>query len=170
MAAESRDSHRLPSPRSLIYTIPEGRIVIVVSKQVLLVLVAVFPLPGFHMRINKGNVDISTEPSPRSPVVPPPRLAPGRYTNGKVLMLGVDYESSTYIHVVEAIDWDRRLAADPTAEYHWLKRPELGQYWEGLGQLNRGRIGDADSRLFSIRAYVDTLLEEVELNRECYKH
>ncbi len=84
--------------------------------------------------------------------------------DGKLLMLGVDYESSTYVHVVEAIHWDRRLARDPEAEYRWLKRPLLGKFWDSLGRMRRGRVGDSDCRLFSIREYVHTLLQEVERN------
>jgi len=87
---------------------------------------------------------------------------------GKLLMLGVDYESSTYIHVVEVMHWARRRKQDPGAEYRWLKRPVLGEFWERLGRLRRGRVGDADCRLFYIRDYVDTLLAEVERNPEPY--
>ena len=33
-------------------------------------------------------------------------------TNAKLLMLGVDYESSTYAHLVEVIHWNKRLIED----------------------------------------------------------
>ena len=88
--------------------------------------------------------------------------------NAKLLMIGVDYETSTYIHLVEVIHWNKRLADDPQAEYIRLKRPELGEYWERLGQLRTGKVGDSMCRLFHIKTYVDTLLAEVERNPEPY--
>ncbi len=88
--------------------------------------------------------------------------------NAKLLMLGVDYETSTYIHFVEVIHWNKRLADDPEAEYIRLKRPELGEYWERLGQLKQGKVGDSVCRLFYIETYVDSLLAEVERNPEPY--
>ena len=88
--------------------------------------------------------------------------------NAKLLMIGVDYETSTYIHLVEVIHWNKRLTDDPQAEYIRLKRPELGEFWEGLGQLKQGKVGDSMCRLFHIKTYVDTLLSEVERNPEPY--
>lgn len=90
---------------------------------------------------------------------------------GKVLMLGVTYETSTYIHLVEVICWHRRLEDEPNAKYMWIDRPELGAFWEQNGELNRGRVGNADARLFPIRTYVDRLVEEVEARPGAYfKH
>ena len=37
--------------------------------------------------------------------------------DGKLLMLGVDYQSSTYIHLVEVMYWNQGLAANPDASY-----------------------------------------------------
>ena len=88
--------------------------------------------------------------------------------NAKILMLGVDYQTSTYIHLVEVIHWNKRLARNPDAEYIRLKRPELGAFWEGLGQLRCGQVGDSRCRLFYIKTYVDTLLAEVERNLDPY--
>ena len=88
--------------------------------------------------------------------------------NAKLLMLGVDYQTSTYIHLVEVIHWNKRLVDDPQAEYIRLKRPELGEYWERLGQLQQGKVGDSVCRLFHIERYVDSLLAEVERNPEPY--
>lgn len=87
------------------------------------------------------------------------------YAGGaKLLMLGVDYESSTYTHLVEVIHWNRHLTEDSAAEYLRLKRRELGTFWDEVGRLRQGMVGDADCRLFQIKDYVDTLLEEVEWN------
>jgi aminoglycoside 3-N-acetyltransferase len=82
--------------------------------------------------------------------------------NGKVLMLGVDYHSSTYMHVVECMDWNARLPGNPAAEYYWINREALGAHWDSLGRLSRGKVGDADCRLFPIRDFVDTLVAAVK--------
>ena len=89
-------------------------------------------------------------------------------TNAKLLMLGVDYESSTYAHLVEVIHWNKRLIEDPEAEYIRLKRSKLGAFWDEVGRLRQGLVGDAPCRLFRIKDYVDTLLKEVEWNPEPY--
>lgn len=78
--------------------------------------------------------------------------------NGKVLMIGVDYRSSTYIHVMEVRYWNMMLRQDPKAEYRWFKKEEVGAYWDKHGRMSRGRVGDSDCRLFRIRDYVDTML------------
>lgn len=88
--------------------------------------------------------------------------------DGKVLMLGVTYETSTYIHLVEVICWHRRLENEPDAAYGRINRPAMGAFWEESGELNRGPVGDAGCRLFPIRTYVDTLVEEVEGRPEAY--
>ena len=89
-------------------------------------------------------------------------------TAAKLLMLGVDYESSTYVHFVEVMHWNKRLTEDAEAEYIRLKRSELGAFWDEVGRLRHGLVGDATCRLFHIKDYVDTLLEEVERNPEPY--
>ena len=89
-------------------------------------------------------------------------------TNGKLLMIGVDYETSTYIHLVEVIHWNKRLADDSQASFIGLNRPKLGAFWDALGQLRQGKVGDSNCRLFHIKTYVDTLLTEVERNPEPY--
>ncbi len=88
--------------------------------------------------------------------------------NGKILMLGVDYNTSTYIHLVEVIHWNKLLRKNSRANYIGLNRPKLGEYWDSLGYLRQGRIGDSPSRLFHISTYVDTLLAEVERNPNPY--
>ncbi len=84
------------------------------------------------------------------------------YENGgKLLMLGVDYHSSTYVHLVETLLWNEHLVANPKAEYIFLYREKLGEYWDSAGKINRGHVGNAECRLFSIKDFVDTLLELV---------
>ncbi len=89
-------------------------------------------------------------------------------TDAKLLMLGVDYESSTYAHLVEVIHWNKCLIEDPEAEYIRLKRSKLGAFWDEVGRLRQGLVGDATCRLFRIKDYVDTLLKEVEWNPDPY--
>jgi len=84
--------------------------------------------------------------------------------NGKLFMLGVDYDSSTYVHFVEVIYWKKLLDTDAAAEYSSLNRTKLGEFWDKIGNLSREFVGAADCRLFRIREYVDTLLSEVEKN------
>ena len=92
--------------------------------------------------------------------------------DAKLLMLGVDYYSSTYIHLVEAMYWHTLRARNRNTErapaFPALDRVRLGAFWERSGELERGRVGDADCRLFGIRPYVDALLAEVERNPHSY--
>ncbi len=81
-----------------------------------------------------------------------------RERGGRLLMLGVDYQSSTYVHVVEAMWWAERRQWDPEAAFAGLHRPGLGALWDRTGRVLRGCVGDAECRLFGIRDYVDTLL------------
>jgi len=87
---------------------------------------------------------------------------------GKLLMLGVDYETSTYIHMVEVFYWNKLREQDPQARYPGIQRPLLGAYWDRVGSLQRGRVGDSECRFFRIREYVDALLQEVENNGASY--
>lgn len=89
-------------------------------------------------------------------------------SDAKLLMIGVDYQTSTYIHLVEVIYWNKRLTQDKQAAFIGLNRPELGAFWDALGQLKQGPVGDSDCRLFHIKTYVDTLLAEVERDPEPY--
>ena len=83
---------------------------------------------------------------------------------GKILMLGVDYHSSTYCHLVEVMFWNEGKRLNPAMPFIALNRVELGAYWESLGRLQVGKVGDAACRLFNIREFVDTLLAAVQAN------
>lgn len=83
------------------------------------------------------------------------------HPRGKLLMLGVDYHSSTYCHLVEVVYWNRCLRQNPEASYRWARREDLGARWDSLGRLRKGKVGSADCRLFRIRDFVDTLLDAV---------
>jgi aminoglycoside 3-N-acetyltransferase len=78
--------------------------------------------------------------------------------DGKVLMLGVDYQSSTYVHVAEVRLWNRRRRTDPAAAYAPMDRPAMGHWWDRQGQVSFARVGDAPCRLFRVRAFVDALV------------
>jgi aminoglycoside 3-N-acetyltransferase len=82
--------------------------------------------------------------------------------DGKILMLGVDYDSSTYIHFVEVILWNKLLKQSVEAKYSYLNRLALGEFWDRVGNVSKGFVGAAECRLFRIRAYIETLLREVE--------
>ena len=88
------------------------------------------------------------------------------YESGKLLMLGVDYHSSTFVHLVETLWWNERRKTNSSQEYVFLHREKLGGYWDGLGRPARGRVGGADTRLFRIRDFVDTLLDLVRREPE----
>ena len=72
---------------------------------------------------------------------------------GKILMLGVDYQTSTYIHLVEVLYWYHLRRSDPQAAYPALDRPRLGDFWDATGPLTRGLVGASPCRLFAIDAY-----------------
>jgi aminoglycoside N3'-acetyltransferase len=85
---------------------------------------------------------------------------------GKVLMLGVGYKSSTYMHVVEVTHWNELLADNSAAEYFWIDRFKLGEYWDSLQRSSLGKVGNSDCRLFSIRDFVDSCMEAVKKEPE----
>ncbi len=88
--------------------------------------------------------------------------------DGQLLMLGVDYETSTYMHFVEVLYWAKLRQSDPAAPYPGINHSALGAYWDREGELRRGQVGDAACRLFRIGTYVDALLAEVERNPDPY--
>lgn len=82
--------------------------------------------------------------------------------NARLLFIGIDHYNSTFMHFVEVLYWNKRLQHDPDAKYFWLDRRALGQWWESQHHSHRGRVGQADCSLFSIRDYVDAILALVE--------
>ena len=87
---------------------------------------------------------------------------------GKILMVGVDYHTSTFVHLVEVMYWDERLQHNEHADFVRLERFKLGAFWEGLGRLNRGKVGQSNCRCFGIQDYVNALLEEVKQDPDLY--
>ena len=88
--------------------------------------------------------------------------------DGKLLMLGVDYDTSTYVHFVEVLYWHELLEQNAEAPYPALDRPRLGAFWDEVGTLNRGSLGNSNCRLFRIQQYIHTLLREVKQNPDPY--
>ena len=80
---------------------------------------------------------------------------------GKLLMLGVDYTSSTYLHFVESIHWNMVLRENPEALYPLLNRPAVGEFWDREWEMKTGSVGNAKCRLFGIKPYVQKVLMEV---------
>lgn len=91
-----------------------------------------------------------------------PMIKAYRRPAGKVLMLGVDYHSSTYCHVVETFYWAWRKSTRYDFPFHYINREAVGEYWDSLGRQQRGTVGDAACRLSVIRDFVDTVLEAVK--------
>ena len=56
---------------------------------------------------------------------------------GKILMLGTDYSSSTYVHIVETLWWNRRLQKDPAEKFIGINRNKAGEYWDAHGDLEK---------------------------------
>ena len=78
--------------------------------------------------------------------------------NGRILMIGVDYQSSTYIHLAEVIIWHIRRIHWENAPFPKLNRVSCGNYWETTGKFTQGFLGEARCKLFGIRDYVDSLV------------
>lgn len=88
---------------------------------------------------------------------------------GQVMMIGVEYHTTTYLHVVEVMHWCDVRRNNPAAPFELLSFERLSAAWESLGRVRRGRIGDADCRLFPIRDFVDTLSEMVRRDPAAFR-
>jgi aminoglycoside 3-N-acetyltransferase len=89
-------------------------------------------------------------------------------TGGKILMLGVDYTSSTYIHIAEIKHRAGHLDGDTISKHPFVDMTKLGEWWDREGCLSVGRMGNSDCRLFGIRGYVDAVTREIESNVDRY--
>ena len=87
---------------------------------------------------------------------------------GKLLMIGTDYDTCTYIHLVEVIHWNQRLEKDDSAAFNAIHRPVVGDYWDSSGSVVRGSVGDSDCRLFQIRQFIDEMVIETGENPQPY--
>ncbi|MCH2321078.1 MAG: AAC(3) family N-acetyltransferase [SAR202 cluster bacterium] len=81
----------------------------------------------------------------------------------KVIMLGVDYESSTYTHIAECLYRARHLDSNgKQGDHPFTNLTRVGEFWEEVGAINYAKVGDATTRLFSAARYVDTMLDQFE--------
>lgn len=93
-----------------------------------------------------------------------PFLKAYRCPKGKVLMLGTDYHSSTYCHVVEVLFWAWFKSVKEGAPYNYIDREEVYVFWDALNRQRLGKIGDASCKLHSIHEFVETVLEAAKQN------
>ena len=87
---------------------------------------------------------------------------------GKILMIGVDYESSTYVHLAEVIYRTTCLDGENIHAHPFSNLSRVGEFWESAGELSVGNVGDAACKLFNIREYVDTVSKEFSVNMDKY--
>ena len=87
----------------------------------------------------------------------------------KVLMLGTSYHNLTFLHLVEVMDWNRRLAADPTADFRWLDREAAGRWWESQTSQKHAAVACARGTLFDGRQFINTLLDFVRTDSSLFK-
>jgi aminoglycoside N3'-acetyltransferase len=113
---------------------------------------------GDHLSLEGFESPWDLAPWGRSYGTQSPLMKAYRCPVGKVLMLGTNYKSSTYCHVVETmfLAWRKSLKDD--AAFNYINREEVFVFWDSLNRQHRGKIADADCRLFGIREFVDTVL------------
>lgn len=83
-------------------------------------------------------------------------------SNAQVLMLGTEYKTLTYFHLVEVLDQARRIESNPAAKHWMLDRSNGGRWWDAHGVLQRGMVGEASCRLFQIRDLMQEMLVQVK--------
>ena len=81
--------------------------------------------------------------------------------DAKIMMIGTNYDTATFIHVIETKWWHLRRAVDIDAPFLGIDRILLGECWEKIGATTHGRVGEATCRLFAIRNFIDAMLSEV---------
>jgi len=91
-----------------------------------------------------------------------PMLKASRLPNGKLLMLGTDHNSVTYCHVIETMFWAWRKSIRYDASFNRIDGEEVFIFWDQLNHQKRGKIDDADCRLFLIREFFDIMLDAVK--------
>jgi aminoglycoside 3-N-acetyltransferase len=81
--------------------------------------------------------------------------------DAQLLMLGTGYETLTYMHLVEVLNRAQRSESNVGAKHWMLDRSRCGLWWEENGAPARGRVAQAECRLFPVRPFVETLLARV---------
>jgi aminoglycoside N3'-acetyltransferase len=89
--------------------------------------------------------------------------------NSKVLLLGADYDSLTFLHLLEVMDWNKRLAENPLAEFRVIDRDIVGGICDAGGTVRFGTVGLAHCRVFSARELIDDLLARIAAGEGIFK-
>jgi len=87
----------------------------------------------------------------------------------KILFLGTSYYNMTFLHLLEVLDWNRRLAEDPSAEFRWIDREATGRWWENQTSQKYAQVARARCTLFEVRKFIDTLLDFVRTDSSLFK-
>jgi aminoglycoside 3-N-acetyltransferase len=91
------------------------------------------------------------------------------YQSGaKVLMLGVDYNSATFKHLIETLAHHKNSASDTHAVFDYLDPSAIGSWWDSHGSIRTGTVGQANCKIFSASSFVDRLLGEVTAHPHRY--
>jgi aminoglycoside N3'-acetyltransferase len=88
-----------------------------------------------------------------------PMLKASRLPHGKVLMLGTNYDTLTYRHVIEAMFWAWQKTLRHDHAFTRLDGNEIFVVWDQLDRQKLGNIGDANCRLCLIDEFLTTLLD-----------
>ena len=89
--------------------------------------------------------------------------------NSKVLLLGADYDSLTILHLVEVMDWNKRLVENPAAEFRVIDRDIVEAICDAGGKVRFGTVGLAHCRVFSARELIDDLLARIAAGEGIFK-
>ena len=88
-----------------------------------------------------------------------PMLKASRLPHGKVLMLGTNYDTLTYRHVIETMFWAWQKTIRHDEAFARLDGNDIFVFWDQLHRQKLGKIGDSDCRLFLIGEFLDSLLD-----------
>jgi aminoglycoside N3'-acetyltransferase len=89
--------------------------------------------------------------------------------NAKVLLLGADYDSLTFLYLAEVMDWNKRLAENLLAEFRVIDRDIVGGICDAGGKVRFGTVGLAHCRVFSARELIDDLLARIAAGEGIFK-
>jgi len=89
--------------------------------------------------------------------------------NSKVLLLGANYDSLTFLNLVEVLDWNKRLEENPGAEFRVIDRDIVGAICDAGGKVRFGTVGLAHCRVFSARELIDDLLARIAAGEVIFK-
>lgn len=91
------------------------------------------------------------------------------HQGAKVLLLGTGYHALTFLHLLEVLDWNRRMTEEPSAEFRWIDREAAGRWWEGHTGQEHSLVARAHCTFFEVRKFIDTLLDFVRTDSSLFK-